>query len=145
MKPLIVKLPPYPSVEKSSQVETTDKVLNLVHICMREGVEAVTAANSRPVSEPTLAVGSGGLSGKLVFDSMIRMISDIKDEVADNMSINACGGIFTANDAWLALQAGATTVQLYTGMLYQGPSIAKDINQGLVNIMENSKHTLESL
>jgi len=142
-KPLMVKLPPYPSLEKSGQVETGDKILNLVQICLREGVEAVTAANSLPVNEPKLAAGSGGLSGKLVFDAMIRMVSDIKAEVADNMSINACGGISTTEDAWLALQSGATTVQLYTGMVYQGPGIAKNINQGLARLMEKdiSGHT----
>jgi dihydroorotate dehydrogenase len=71
------------------------------------------------------------------------MVSDIKAEVADNMSINACGGISTTEDAWLALQSGATTVQLYTGMVYQGPGIAKNINQGLARLMEKdiSGHT----
>lgn len=137
-KPLMVKLPPYPCSEKPTRVEVVDKVLALVHICLQEGVEAVTAANSRPVEEPRLAVGTGGLSGRMVFDAMIRMVSDIKAEVAGKIAVNACGGISTAEDAWLALKAGATTVQLYTGMVYQGPGIAKDINEGLVRLMKKA-------
>ena len=135
-KPLMVKLPPYPASDHSTHAEAVDKAAALVRVCVSQGAEAVTIANSRPVREPRLAVGSGGLSGRLVFDEMLRMVSDLRDEAGGRMAINACGGIFTAEDAWRALKAGAATVQLYTGMLYRGPGIVKDINRGLVRLMK---------
>jgi dihydroorotate dehydrogenase len=46
------------------------------------------------------------------------------------------GGIFTAEDAWEKISAGASLVQLYTGFIYQGPRIAQEINEGLAKILE---------
>jgi len=45
------------------------------------------------------------------------------------------GGIFTAEDAWEKICAGASLVQLYTGFIYRGPAIAKEINDGLERIL----------
>ena len=45
------------------------------------------------------------------------------------------GGIFTAEDAWEKIFAGASLVQLYTGLIYEGPNIAHEINEGLANIL----------
>jgi dihydroorotate dehydrogenase len=67
---------------------------------------------------------------------MLRMVADVKAEVGDRVAVNACGGVFSGEDAWKALQAGATTVQLLTGLIYRGPGIAKRINQELLTIMD---------
>ena len=53
------------------------------------------------------------------------------------------GGIFTAEDAWEKLCAGASLIQLYTGFIYEGPSVARRINEGLVKIM--SREGIHSL
>ena len=45
------------------------------------------------------------------------------------------GGIFTAEDAWEKICAGASLVQLYTGFIYQGPTVAREINEGLAEIL----------
>jgi len=45
------------------------------------------------------------------------------------------GGIFTAQDAWEKICAGASLVQLYTGFIYKGPRIVRQINEGLVEIL----------
>jgi dihydroorotate dehydrogenase len=52
------------------------------------------------------------------------------------MAIIGVGGIFTAADAWEKICAGASLVQLYTGFIYQGPSIAREINDGLSEIVK---------
>jgi dihydroorotate dehydrogenase len=57
--------------------------------------------------------------------------------------IVGAGGIFTAEDAWAKLTAGASLVQIYTGFIYEGPAIARRINRGLVRLME--QHGLHSL
>ena len=134
-KPLFVKMPPYDSADSEGS-EARDRVMELARVCAREGVDALTVANTRPIEEPRLAVGSGGLSGKPVFQDMLRMVSEIKSEVGDRVAVNACGGIFTGEDAWEALQAGATTVQLLTGLIYRGPGVVKRMNQELLEVMD---------
>jgi dihydroorotate dehydrogenase len=46
------------------------------------------------------------------------------------------GGVFTAADAYRKIRAGASVVQLYTGLVYRGPSIARDINKGMLTLLE---------
>ena len=137
-KPLIVKLPPYfsPSLASRSREDTRERVMSMVRVCVESGVSALTVANSRPTIEPRLSTGAGGLSGKMVFSDMLRMVADVKAEVGGRLAVNACGGIFTGADAWKALKAGASTVQLYTGLVYRGPGIVRQINRELVSIME---------
>ena len=61
------------------------------------------------------------------------MVADVGDSLAHTVPINACGGIFTGDDAQRALDAGATTVQLLTGLIYRGPGIAKRINREMAS------------
>ena len=58
------------------------------------------------------------------------------------MTINACGGISGPQEAIQALKHGANTVQLYTGLIYEGPGVAKNINRGLSSYL--SEHSLKS-
>ena len=135
-KPLMVKLPPYPSANGAESGEQAREWgMALAKVCLTEGVDAVTVANSRPVSDARLSTGAGGLSGMPIFEDTIRMVADVRSEVGDRLAINACGGIFTGQDAWKALRAGATTVQLYTGLVYRGPGVVRAINRELLAIM----------
>ena len=59
------------------------------------------------------------------------------------MTIIGVGGVFTAQDAWEKISAGASLIQLYTGLIYQGISVARDINDGLAEII--NKQGLSSL
>ena len=59
------------------------------------------------------------------------MVSDVRARIGDAAAINACGGIFDADDARRALDAGANTVQLLTGMVYRGPRVAAHMARGL--------------
>ena len=131
-KPLMIKLPPYSSkdIEKARE-----NILSLARICTSKGVEGLTIANSRPVIDDRLSIGKGGLSGKPIFEDTIQMVADIRSEVGSKIIINACGGIFTGEDAWRALQAGANTVQLYTGLIYNGPGIVREINRGILKLI----------
>jgi dihydroorotate dehydrogenase len=148
-KPLFVKLPPYEPDDSRAQaapdreadepqspaVLTAEQVLALARVCVRRGVDALTVANSRPTRDPRLSTGVGGLSGKMVFPDTLRMVAEVRSEVGAAIAINACGGIFSGEDAWRALQAGATTVQLLTGLIYRGPGIVKRINHELLASM----------
>ena len=128
-KPLFVKMPPFPSIDEDSQHH--DLILSLAEVCAENGVDAVTVANTLPVRDTRLSSGAGGLSGMPLLLPMLRMVSEVRARVGDSVGINACGGIFSASDAWLAMAAGANTVQLLTAFVYRGPGVANDICRGL--------------
>ena len=134
-KPIFIKLPPY-RVLPSIGDRQKDAVLNLVDVCVEQGVEAVTVANTWPASDRHLAVGAGGLSGRPVFADMLQMVADIRAEIGSEMVINACGGIFSGEDALAAIQAGATTVQILTSLIYSGPGIVSCINKEMLSIRD---------
>ncbi len=136
-RPLFVKLPPYPfdEISSSSSNSAREQVLSLVRVCVEQGVEALTVSNTWPAMDSRLAVGSGGISGKVIFPDTIRMVADVKAEAGDRAAINACGGIFTGEDALMALLAGATSVQVLTALIYRGPGIVKRINEELLALL----------
>ena len=118
-RPLFVKLPPYDVGGELS--ERRERVMALADVCVRRGVDGLTVANTHPMEDARLAVGKGGLSGRAIFERTVAMVADVRAEIGSGAAINASGGIFTGEDAWRAIKAGATTVQLLTGFLYRGP------------------------
>ena len=129
-KPLFLKLPPYFDEGQRG------RAMELVYLCLRYGVEGVTAANTRPVEDERLAVGRGGLSGRPLFPHMLRIVREIRRHAGDGLIINACGGISSGEDALEALRAGASTVQLFTGFVYRGPGLMRRINSHILRYME---------
>ena len=135
-KPLFVKLPPFAQDGGSREGETSERVLALASVCAQGAVDGLTVANTWPVTDPRLAAGSGGLSGRPILPDTLRMIPQVRAAVGKGMAINACGGISSGQDAWEALEAGADTVQLLTALIYQGPGLVKRINRELAAIIE---------
>ncbi len=123
-KPLFVKMPPF------AESAAADAIA-LAETCADAGVDALSVSNTRPVEDARLAVGSGGLSGKPIFGDTLRMVGEVRRAVGGATAIHACGGVFDSDDARRALDAGADTVQLLTGMVYRGPRIARHIARGL--------------
>ena len=127
--PLLLKLPPY------FDGHQRDGVMSLVEVCLDGGVEGVTVANTHPVPDERLAVGRGGLSGRPLLPHTLRMVSDIRSHAGDGLAINGCGGISSGEDALSVLRAGADTLQLFTGFVYEGPWLVKRINRYLLECM----------
>ena len=88
------------------------------------------------------ACGQGGLSGAPLKRRSTEIISEIYRLTKGSLPIIGVGGIFTAQDAWEKISAGACLIQLYTGLIYEGPIIARKINEGLFEIF--NKHGLSS-
>lgn len=126
-KPLFLKLPPF------QDEQSREQVLGMLREGLAAGITGITAINTVPVTDPRLAVGRGGLSGKMIFPEMIRVIRELREESGSGLVINAAGGISTGDDVLAALQAGANTVQLYTALIYQGPTVINKILTELVN------------
>jgi len=72
------------------------------------------------------------LSGRPLRDRSTEVIRHLHRQTRGQLPIIGVGGIFSAQDAWEKIQAGASLVQVYTGMVYQGPGLAKDIVTGLL-------------
>ena len=130
---LLIKLPPYSSPNPTQQ--DRERTAALVGACLEAGVDGLTVANSRPVTDSRLSTGSGGLSGRSIFPTTVTMVRDVRAQAGSGIAINACGGISSGADAWKALQAGADTLQLYTGLLYEGPGLVKRINNELLRLI----------
>ncbi|MCI5055723.1 MAG: quinone-dependent dihydroorotate dehydrogenase, partial [Flavobacteriales bacterium] len=78
------------------------------------------------------AIGAGGLSGKPLKARSTEVIQYLRTKLGKDIIIIGVGGIFTAKDALEKLRAGANLVQVYTGFIYEGPSMIKRINKKLV-------------
>jgi dihydroorotate dehydrogenase len=76
-------------------------------------------------------MGNGGLSGKPVRDKSTAVIKYLSDHSNKAFPIIGVGGIQTAEDAKEKLDAGADLLQVYTGFIYEGPAIVKNILKGL--------------
>jgi dihydroorotate dehydrogenase len=123
--PVFVKVPPFTSDDER------DGVLRMVKAAEQGGASGITCSNTIPVADDRMSTGRGGLSGGPLTDRTPTIIREICTATGDGLAINACGGIFTAEDARACLDAGATTVQVYTGLIYEGPAIAGRIARGL--------------
>ena len=80
--------------------------------------------------------GKGGFSGKAVEELSNQMLARVYKYYGGRKIIIGCGGIFSATDAYKKIKLGASLVQLITGMIFQGPQLISEINQGLVELLE---------
>ncbi|HKP81332.1 MAG TPA: dihydroorotate dehydrogenase (quinone), partial [Pyrinomonadaceae bacterium] len=131
--PLLVKLSP--DLERS-ELETIVEVVERLEI---DGIIATNTTTSRDNlrsdARRVAACGEGGLSGKPIKTRSTKMIAELYELTGGRIPLIGVGGIFTAEDAWEKITAGASLVQLYTGFIYQGPNIAREINEGLAAIL----------
>ncbi len=81
------------------------------------------------------ACGEGGLSGAPLRGRANEVIALIYRLTQGQLPIIGVGGVFTAADAWEKICAGANLIQLYTGFIYEGPGVARRINEGLAEIL----------
>lgn len=127
-----------------------EKLKELIAVTESFAVSGYVATNTSSMREnlktPATSVtriGRGGLSGKAISDKSTAMISAISELTKGEKTIMGVGGVFTAADAIEKFKAGADLIQLYTGMVYEGPSIAKRINKELADYLD--KHNLDHI
>ncbi|HEX8160674.1 MAG TPA: quinone-dependent dihydroorotate dehydrogenase [Pyrinomonadaceae bacterium] len=115
----------------------------IVDAARRAGVDGVIATNTttsraglRTPGGVVASCGEGGLSGAPLRESSTKMIANLYRLARGSLTIVGVGGVFTAEDAWEKVCAGASLVQLYTGFVYQGFAVARDINEGLRRLIE---------
>ncbi|MCB0697177.1 MAG: quinone-dependent dihydroorotate dehydrogenase [Chitinophagaceae bacterium] len=130
-KPLLLKIAPD---------LTNEQLDDIVEIVTQTGIQGIVATNTT-IDRSSLttppgdveAIGAGGLSGKPLRARATEVIKYLHNKSKGTFPIIAVGGIYTADDAIEKLNAGASLVQVYTGFIYEGPAIAKNICKGIIN------------
>ncbi len=135
--PLLIKLSP--DVAEAD----AEGIVDLVEDSDMAGVIATNTTVDRPASlrSPHRAE-TGGLSGRPLAERSTRWIRFLARRT--DVPIIGVGGVFTAHDAYRKIRAGASLVQLYTGLVYRGPGIARSINNGLLRYLERDGFTTVS-
>jgi len=107
-----------------------EQIKNIASALLRHKMDAVIATNTTITRDAVkgLAHGEeiGGLSGAPVFELSNTVIRALKAELGDALPIIGVGGILSGKDAQVKIDAGASLVQLYTGLIYRGPSLVKE-------------------
>ena len=132
-RPLLVKIAPDLNDEE---------ITSIVRVAQQTGISGIIATNTTTSrdnlgSSPSrvAAAGEGGLSGAPLRRRSNDVIRKIYRLTNGSLPIIGVGGVFTAEDAWDKICAGASLIQLYTGFIYEGPGVARRINEGLRQIL----------
>lgn len=132
-KPILLKIAP------DLNTAQLDEIIELVAVTKIDGVIASNTSIDREGLKATKerldVIGNGGLSGKPVADRSTKVIKYLSDNSKKSFPIIGIGGIHSSQDAIDKIAAGADLVQIYTGFIYEGPSLVKKINK---RILEDS-------
>lgn len=128
--PLLIKIAPELNNEQLFDI------LSVVHEQNLQGIVATNTSTERSGLHSENRKENGGLSGLPLKKRSTKIIRFLYKESGGSIPIIGVGGIFTAEDAYEKIRAGASLVEIYTGLIYEGPGIVKKINTGLVKFLE---------
>jgi dihydroorotate dehydrogenase len=127
-RPVLVKLSP--DLERNELFRICETALEI-------GVDGVVACNTT-IAREALGVTTqhpGGLSGRPLTIRARELIRDIHTHTRGKIPIIGVGGVSTAEDAWRHIRAGASLVELYTALIYEGPGVVEKIKSGLADLL----------
>ena len=128
--PILVKVAP------DLSFEALDEILELVVPRQIAGIVATNTTISRPQTKDAamqkIYSETGGLSGRPLRVRSTEIIRHLHRQTKGGLPIIGVGGIFDADDAWEKIAAGASLLQIYTSLVYEGPGITKEIVAGLI-------------
>jgi len=134
-RPIFVKLSPD---------EEAARLGDLADAAVSGGAGGIVATNTTiDYSLSRRAKQTGGISGALLREKSRAALRVIADRVFGRATVISAGGIDSAEEAYLRIRTGAALVQVYTGLIYKGPGLIRDINQGILSLLE--RDGLESL
>lgn len=135
LKPILVKLAPDLGLKDLNDI---------IDVTKRTGVAGLIATNTttqrdglKTPKHEIAACGDGGLSGMPLRERSTNLIATLYHLTGGEIPIVGVGGVFTAEDAWEKICAGASLIQVYTSFIYCGPRIVQKINDGLERIISH--------
>ena len=135
-KPIFVKVAP------DLTFEALDEILELVAPRGLAGVVATNTTINRPeTADPELRriyAETGGLSGRPLQKRSTDVIRHLYRQTKGKLFIMGVGGVFTAQDAWEKITAGASLLQIYTALVYEGPGVASQLVRGIAARLEQN-------
>jgi dihydroorotate dehydrogenase len=134
--PLLVKIAPDLADEDLDAVADLALELGLAGIIATN----TTVSRSHLSTDPRTveACGAGGLSGAPLKQRSLEVLRRLRARVGDRLLLVSVGGIENADDAWARIRAGASLVQIYTALIYEGPGLVRRIARGLVGHLDRA-------
>lgn len=130
------KTNPKPILLKIAPDLTTEQLDDILEIVKDTGIDGIIATNTtisrEGLKEKTEHIGAGGLSGAPLKNHSTEIIKYLRDNGHKDLVIIGVGGIDSPEAALEKLKAGANLIQVYSGLIYEGPTLIKRINQALL-------------
>jgi len=127
-----------PLLLKISPDLTEAELADIAEVCLERGIDGIVATNttlSRAGLASAHAGEAGGLSGAPLFQRSTAVLRQLRRLTGGAIPLVGVGGISSAEDAYAKIRAGASLVQLYTALIYEGPSFGVRINAGLADLL----------
>ncbi|MCY4206203.1 MAG: quinone-dependent dihydroorotate dehydrogenase [Bacteroidetes bacterium] len=141
--PILLKLSPL----DSSKVIYDSQAESILETAVKHGVSGFVVSNTAKdrqelVTDSKLldTIGPGGLSGPPIFQRAVQMIRYVRSCVGADYPIIGVGGITSAEDAYQMIRAGASLVQIYTALVYEGPMIVQTMKRDLAQLLKSDGH-----
>ena len=132
-KPILLKIAPDMS---------RDQAVTLTSLAVEKGADGIIASNTSVdyalVSDPK---DIGGLSGAAIKEKSFEIFEAVAKELYGKTTLISVGGIDSAEEAYRRIKAGASLVQLYSALIFKGPNLIRDINLGLIELLEADGYT----
>jgi len=132
-KPILIKFSPDMEDEM---------IINLANLSVLNGADGIivtnTTVNYDLIQTP---IKKGGISGKPLAKRSYEVLRLVANEVFGKVPIISVGGIDSAEEAYKRIKAGASLLQIYTAIIYKGPGIIKEINEGLIKLLKEDGYS----
>lgn len=132
-KPILLKIAPDMEAQQA---------VDLTAMAVEKGADGIIATNTTIdyslVPDPK---DIGGLSGAVLTEKSFAIFDAVAKELFGKTTLISVGGISSAEEAYRRIKAGASLVQVYTGLIFEGPELIKDINEGLIDLIKADGYT----
>jgi len=146
--PVLLKLAPPPAVGADNHDDVLNAAEHLAQIAKDRGVQGFVCTNTASDranldTSPYLLkeIGNGGLSGEPIFERSQALIKRVYKATNGELPIIGVGGISSPERAYQAIKSGASLVEVYTGMVYEGPTLFGDINRGIEVLLKRDGYS----
>jgi dihydroorotate dehydrogenase len=129
---------PIPVFLKIAPDLTGDELAQIAEVALASGLAGIIATNTTLSREGLKSANrgeAGGLSGAPLFERSTRVLAQLSQQTGGKLPLIGVGGIFTPDQAYQKIRAGASAVQLYTAMVYEGLSLVPSIAHGLDTLL----------